>query len=119
MKTLSLTSPSSIRCDIPAQKDRSSLANSQVRKGGLPPLERQRRDWLLQPSSSSPPVKPEVFHLEKKCFHLEGSFAFRGDNTQAVAPLALERGQATLPHLQITVRSFAFSHSRYRYRSWF
>src|SRR5437667_6202775 len=83
MKTLSLTSLSSIRCDIPAQKDRSSLANSQVRKGGLPPLERQRRDWLLQPSSSSPPVKPEVFHLEKKCFHLEGSFVFRGDNTQS------------------------------------
>jgi len=32
-----------------------------------------------------------------------------GDITQPVAPLALERGQATLPNLQITVSPIWFS----------
>jgi hypothetical protein len=40
-------------------KDGSSSANLQVWKGGMPPLERQRRDGLLQLSSYSPTVKPE------------------------------------------------------------
>ena len=44
-------------------KDGSSRANLQVWKGGLPPLERQRRDWFtsafkLQPHRSSLSVFP-------------------------------------------------------------
>jgi hypothetical protein len=50
-------------------KDGSSRANLQVWKGGLPPLERRRRDWLLQLSSYSPTAQALA------CFHSEYSFA--------------------------------------------
>ena len=69
-----------------SHQDGSGLADLQVGKRGLPPLERQRREWLLQPSTSD-------------------------FTQQLVAPLALERGQATLPNLQISVDLFLTFHT--------
>jgi len=66
-------------------KDGSSPANLQVGKGGLPPLERQRRDRF------------DSTFKQLRQFH-------------PVAPLALERGQAHLPNLQITAPALEFSH---------
>jgi len=46
---------------LSAQSAGSTRTNLQVGKGGLPPLERQRRDWLLQLSSYSFTAQARVF----------------------------------------------------------
>ncbi len=45
-------------------QNRSSCANLQVRKGGLPPLERQRRDCYVSFLVSAPQLSHESFQLE-------------------------------------------------------
>ena len=75
------------------KKDGSSDANSQVRKGGLPPLQRSALSLDMEPCGRM--KTPSTASLKRD----------KVDNA------TLERGQATLPNLQITVRPLGFSHS--------
>ena len=76
-----------------SKKDGSSPANSQVRKGGLPPLQRSVLSLAMRALRSY--EDSILCKLEKA----------KVDNA------TLERGQAALPNLQITVRPLRFSHS--------
>src|SRR5207244_6573108 len=81
------------------QKDGSSRANSQVRKGGF------------HPSGAAPLGTPGLPPLQRseplQSYEDSSSISLK---RAKVANATLERGQATLPNLLITVRPLGFSH---------